>query len=201
MNIEEKRNQKKKEILEKVIPLVDEEGLVNVSVKDICEKANLSTGSFYHYFESKDAIVDELILQTDLFFRDREIVIRDGFDSILKLERFALTYMEMVRKHGYYVNRMLVMEMLHRHIQPAKNSNFLRILEEIIEEGFAYNEFREGYTNDEIKKMMLVLLNGYAYAYAIKNQQEHLDELFTKQVHVLAGALRVDRYKQMRNIL
>ena len=42
-------------IVEKGIALIEERGYDNVSVQDIVGAAQVSVGTFYHYFESKDA--------------------------------------------------------------------------------------------------------------------------------------------------
>ena len=42
-------------IVEKGIALIEEHGYDNVSVQDIVGAAGVSVGTFYHYFESKDA--------------------------------------------------------------------------------------------------------------------------------------------------
>ena len=42
-------------IVEKGIALIEERGYDNVSVQDIVGAAGVSVGTFYHYFESKDA--------------------------------------------------------------------------------------------------------------------------------------------------
>ena len=42
-------------IVEKGIALIEERGYDNVSVQDIVGAAGVSVGTFYHYYESKDA--------------------------------------------------------------------------------------------------------------------------------------------------
>ena len=64
----EKSVRRKQELIGIIVNLMDEEGLKNVTVKDICEAANISIGAFYHYFQSKDAIVDEMFFLMDEFF-------------------------------------------------------------------------------------------------------------------------------------
>ena len=49
MNINENIS-KKKIIVDVIVKLMDEEGMKNVTIKDICDQANISVGAFYHYF-------------------------------------------------------------------------------------------------------------------------------------------------------
>lgn len=47
----------KNRIHETALNLMITYGLENISVRDICSAANVSTGTFYHYFSSKDEIL------------------------------------------------------------------------------------------------------------------------------------------------
>lgn len=40
-----------------------EKGYINVSVKEICDKLNTTTGSFYFMFSSKEKLLEELLLE------------------------------------------------------------------------------------------------------------------------------------------
>ncbi|WP_259596222.1 TetR/AcrR family transcriptional regulator [Clostridium botulinum] len=48
--------------------LMQKEGYDNITIQNICEKAEVSVGSFYHYFESKNDILIELYKKADHFF-------------------------------------------------------------------------------------------------------------------------------------
>lgn len=56
--------QTKEKIHDVAIRLMDEYGIDNVSIRDICREADVSTGAFYHYFQSKDDLL--LITQENL---------------------------------------------------------------------------------------------------------------------------------------
>jgi len=56
------KDQRKRQILRTTLTLFCEKGYENVSIDDICKKCRVSHGLFYHYFESKEAIKNELYL-------------------------------------------------------------------------------------------------------------------------------------------
>lgn len=57
----------KKRLLETVIELIKEKGYANVSVRDICRIAEVSSGSFYHHYPSKEALVLDAYYHIDQY--------------------------------------------------------------------------------------------------------------------------------------
>lgn len=49
--------QTEQKILQAALELMREQGYDGVSVRDICTKAGITTGAFYHHFPSKEAII------------------------------------------------------------------------------------------------------------------------------------------------
>jgi len=56
-------NQKKAAIIEAAKELFSSKGFINVSIKEIADKAHVSQVSIYNYFGSKEALVGEYITQ------------------------------------------------------------------------------------------------------------------------------------------
>ena len=52
-----KSHQTKNKIYQAAISLLQEYGYEYITINNICMMANISTGSFYHYFESKDMLM------------------------------------------------------------------------------------------------------------------------------------------------
>ena len=46
-----------KRIVEAMLEMVENESYDNITIKDICKRANISRQRFYYLFESKDEIV------------------------------------------------------------------------------------------------------------------------------------------------
>src|SRR6056297_541095 len=65
------REEKRSRILDAALELFGHEGYHNASISKIAEKANISKGLVYNYFESKEAIVREIL--------------NSGIDQILNL--------------------------------------------------------------------------------------------------------------------
>jgi len=61
---QKKSLQTRQRIFNEFCKLVEQNG-TNVTVQDICKGANVSVGSFYHYFESKEAVCGEIYNSID----------------------------------------------------------------------------------------------------------------------------------------
>jgi AcrR family transcriptional regulator len=58
---ERKKVQTRSALLEAALALIGERGIRGTRVEDVTERADLGKGAFYNYFESKDALVAELL--------------------------------------------------------------------------------------------------------------------------------------------
>ena len=67
------------ELLGIAAELFAERGFRNTTVRDIADAAGILSGSLYHHFDSKEAMVDELLdtFQQELFATYDEIVASD----------------------------------------------------------------------------------------------------------------------------
>ena len=65
------------ELLSLAAAMFAERGLRATTVRDIADAAGILSGSLYHHFDSKEAIVDELLRDflEGLFTRDRKSVV------------------------------------------------------------------------------------------------------------------------------
>src|SRR5436189_3055430 len=88
------------ELLDIAAKLFAERGFKNTTVRDIADAAGILPGSLYHHFDSKEAMVDEILtgFLDELFGRYREIV-----DSALPpkaaLEAIVTASLESIDRH------------------------------------------------------------------------------------------------------
>jgi AcrR family transcriptional regulator len=87
----------REKLLKAAIKLVNQYGMKYLTVRNICEEAGVSTGSFYHLFESKDDLI--LYYMQHIFATYKKEVEADTEDRTA-LERIALGY-------RFYINCVL----------------------------------------------------------------------------------------------
>ena len=71
---EQRRRQSReteKRLMQTAWELMSEQSFDAVSVRDICRKAGVTTGAFYHHFPTKEALLDRGYERMDDFIRAR----------------------------------------------------------------------------------------------------------------------------------
>ena len=94
-----KKNLKKtkSKIVSAAWKLFYEQGYEDTTIEEIIEESGTSKGSFYHYFEGKDALLGSLAYMMDEKYEELEPTIADDADSyevLLYLNRELLTMIE-----------------------------------------------------------------------------------------------------------
>lgn len=184
--------EKKKQIVDAIVKLMDEEGLKNVTIKDICKAANISVGSFYHYFQSKDSIHKELYNLMDAFFEESKDDI-SGHSSVSEnIISFVSHFGFYVEQWGYFANLLIIRTSLEC---PSDNKRpqrqIYKVLKEIIKTGIENKEFIEKVDSDELASAIFVLIRGYLFEWAKIGEEYPVRENMVKHARWLMDALCV----------
>ena len=90
MSVRESRAQATREkLLEAAIELVNQYGMKYLTVRNICEEAGLSTGSFYNLFDSKDDLVFYYLQNVFTSYKQKA---EEDASTSSSLEKVALIY-------------------------------------------------------------------------------------------------------------
>jgi len=132
-------------ILDKAAQLFASKGVSATTVREIADSVGLLSCSLYHHFESKDAIVDELLRSylDDLRSRYKAVTAED-LDPRAKFDRLVHASLETVEAHPYateiYQNdfKLLVEQPRFRYLQSSASETrrtWLDILNQGKDEG------------------------------------------------------------------
>lgn len=147
---EEEYNKKKKEILEFTLSLIFSKGYTNITIKDIIDGLQISKGALYHYFDSKKAIVDEIIEQTK---RETEKILlpianNSNLDALQKYRYFLNESIQWKKSNKMIINNIMVMwySEENAYIRQRMTEETLKytalLLEPIILQGIEENVFK-----------------------------------------------------------
>jgi AcrR family transcriptional regulator len=96
------RSNSREAILEKAASLFATRGVAATTVRDIAGEVGLHSGSLYHHFESKDAIVDELLRgYLDDLLAGYRAVAAEELDPRARLERLVRVSLDTVGAHPH----------------------------------------------------------------------------------------------------
>jgi AcrR family transcriptional regulator len=123
MNQVERSQRSQAQILEAALELFSHQGFKATSIRDIAEKAGVSTGNVYHHFKDKDAIFRALLgqywaaiedpelpfnraLGTGTFPDNLELIGLASRDMIEQYRRYiALVYVDVVEFEGSHIRK------------------------------------------------------------------------------------------------
>ena len=146
----------KKKIVSAAWRLFYEQGYDNTTVDDIVEESGTSKGSFYHYFDGKDALLSSLSILFDEKYEELKKTMSPDLDAMEKLvylnhELFAMidggVSMDLLA-------RLLSTQLLARgekHLLD-RNRTYFKLLRQIIADGQKAGQLRRDRTVNEIVK-------------------------------------------------
>ena len=122
-------DERRAEILDSAQKLFFLKGYETASVNEIIEAAGISKGTFYHYFESKDELLESIAerLVRGVLTKVREAIAVEDMDAVTKLNIFI----EVAIREKVTTNRELVMMFL----RTMMNDENVRLREKIAKVG------------------------------------------------------------------
>lgn len=165
------------------ILLMEKNGFENVTVEDICSKAGVSVGSFYHYFKSKNDIYYEIYKRSDDYF---EQIVTHLLDKDNTKDQILL-YFQHYAKYNI-ISGLETMKLLYN----SNNKHFIikgrymqNLLKKIIEEGQEKSEITSLYTSDHIVEFFFISTRGLVYDWCLYDGAYDLEEKMLDYVEKL----------------
>lgn len=142
---------RREELLDAATRLFAERGVADTAVSDIVAAVGVSQGTFYWYFESKEAVVDAVVERVsdrivsgvestaagDIPALEKLLRIRDALLSVVECDRELLEFFH--RKGN---------EAFHDHVSRQSVRRLMPALEGVIEQGVAEGSFRIKHSDD-----------------------------------------------------
>ena len=102
---ERKKERTRKQLLEVALGLFFEKGIYWTKIEDITDRADVGKGTFYQYFETKEALLQELLEQglDELLDRTHEAVAPAGPDAKAVISGIVRARLEFFTEHPEYL--------------------------------------------------------------------------------------------------
>lgn len=163
----------KEYVFNAAIQVMEKKGAENTTIRDICKRADISIGTFYNYFKTKNDIFYEIYKSADeLFLNTVKKLLKDG-----TAEEKIISYF----RHYAKLNIDTGLEEAKLLYNPT-NQWFLKrramqeILSDIIKQGQDDGELTTRMTADEMVEFLFVLMRGVCYNWCISNGNYDLEE-------------------------
>ena len=166
-------NTTKSRIVSAAWQLFYEYGYDNTTVDDIIERSNTSKGSFYHYFESKDALLGSLSYLFDEKYEEIMDTIDPNLNPIEKLIYMNKELFLMIENtvSVTILSQLFSSQLLtkgERHLLEPDRT-YYKLLRQITVEGQKTGLFREDLSINDITKAYAMFERGLMYDWCLCN--------------------------------
>ena len=139
---------RREELLSIAAGLFAERGLRATTVRDIADAAGILSGSLYHHFASKEAIVDEILRGfLDALFGDYRTIVDSGLEPRATLEALVRASFEAIHRDRNEV-AIYQDELKHLRGNPRfdylreRNTEFREMWTDVLSRGMESGDFR-----------------------------------------------------------
>lgn len=120
----EKGNKTKNKVLKAALTLIREKGYQHVTIDEICAECNVTKGAFYHHFKSKDAMLDQLHLDTDAHIEEKIPELLEKEPSLDRFMELSYLYAQMTEIRGVELMKQKIRNNLDSDLRNADSSEF-----------------------------------------------------------------------------
>lgn len=184
--ITKKSEETKKRVRQAALELMSKYGFSEAKIKDICKKAGVSVGTFYSYFESKEDIIKEMCLESDILFGET-----------VSKEISGRKFNEQVKIFIHYLaefNTELGPDILGLLYTPS-NGQFLQtrpmlaVLDNIISTGMEEGIIRSDLTVDNTSKQIFTVLRGVCFDWCVNNGSFNMERRMNRYIQLALEGL------------
>lgn len=181
----------KKRIYTKTKELMETKDFSNLTVSEICKNANVSIGSFYHYFQSKEDVLT-MIYSFEENFENLPQGLSPS-ESILFLFQREL---QTIEEYGAdLLSQFLKMQILkyNGHVVEA-DSPFYKKIDTLVLEGIQCGELHKDNNHTRIVDALLRIYRGSFFDWAVYNGNYDLQERAIHDLTYFLASLKTNTY-------
>lgn len=188
------QNNTKGKIVSAAWKLFYEQGYENTTIDEIIEESGTSKGSFYHYFDGKDALLSSLSYLFDEKYEELAPKLpaqMGAFEKLMYLNRELFSMIE--NSISLYLLANLLSSQLttrgEKHLLD-RNRLYYRLLRQIVMEGQEKGELRSDLSANEIVKMYAMCERSFLYDWCICNGEYSLKSYGEKMMPMLMETVK-----------
>ena len=189
-----KKSNTKSRIVEAAWELFYEVGYDATTVEDIVTRSATSKGSFYHYFESKDALLGSLAYLFDAKYEELAGTIREdenAFDVLLRLNRELFDMIEK-RIDVALLSRLLSAQLMAKGERSLLDRDrlYYKLLRRTVLNGQERGELTDDRSAGDIVKLYAMAERALLYDWCLSNGEYSLREYAARTMPEFLASVR-----------
>lgn len=169
------------------IKLFKTKGYEHVTIQDIVKSANVSVGSFYNYYKSKNDILYQKYVLADKIFNDFMKNKIKGKTSKEKMKNYMLFYIDFVISEPFDFTKILYSNSNTLFLKKGRAMQTL--LDPIIEEAIKNGEITTNMSVDEINEYLYQAMRGLIFHWCLHNGSFDLHERAEQYLELMIKSL------------
>lgn len=189
-----KRKEQARETREKIyqsaLELINEKGFPNVSIKEITDRAGISSGSFYSYFDSKEDLIFYTFSESDAIYqqayeRNKEKDVAD------KMESFLYDAYCTFEKRGVGIMKAIVMNYFSfpDYDFYSEDRALIRCINAVVEEGKKQGQIQADLASGDIVRVLITILAGVEMMWCLDNGSTNLGEMVRDNIRMMVRGM------------
>lgn len=171
-----------------------EQGYEDTTVEEIIDESGTSKGSFYHYFNGKDALLSTLSVMFDEKYQELAATMdpdMDAFDKLLLMnhELFVMIENEIDLDLLARLYSTQLVTKGERHLMDH-NRFYYKLLKQVVSQGQKRRELTNDMTVNEIVKVYAFFERAFLYDWCISNGDYSLSKYTDQMLPVFISFLR-----------
>jgi TetR/AcrR family fatty acid metabolism transcriptional regulator len=174
-------------ILRSAFSIMEKKGYASTTIRDICAEANVSIGTFYIYFPTKNDIFFDIYKKADDYFADTVVTHFIAKTVPEKIIEFFRHYARLNLNTGIEITKILYNP---DNLWFIKKRKMQTLLEEVIREGQMQKELTSDMTAAEMVDFLFILARGCCYNWCIMQGKYDLESQMVFYIEKAISALK-----------
>lgn len=170
---------KKKDIILKTAGLLKDRSFQHITVRMICKAAQISIGTFYHYFRRKENVASDIFGLTDEFIEEKLLPALTDDDELTNIVNFCSGIANFAEEQGVPYSRALNSLFPEREVYTLSMERQRPIffeLQKIIQHGIDKKQIDPSHSAERLADSFVLLLHGLDFDWARREGEYGLTE-------------------------
>ncbi len=163
-------DQHREELLNSCFTLFATKGFADVTIREIADELGVSTGTLYHYFHSKQGILEQMFQMVNVRDVNQALTMMD--ESLSKIERLKRFLVFVRERREYFQNLLLITIEYFRHRTMDDAGDVLQDFADFYRRAMAENI----QLPQELADFLFIYLNGLMYHVRLFPRSVEIDD-------------------------
>lgn len=182
----------KEAMVRAIIQLSQEKGYEKVTIRDICKDANISIGSFYHHYNSKEDLAKDAYDQIDQFIIEEFSKIRKKESPEENLYYVLEGYLKYIEKEiGMLIKTYYTLVLKETSISALEpECCYYKLVQQVLKECVEEGYIKRTDDSTELTEYCMRFLRGLLFDWSLHNGNYGLVDQFRKDFKYFISGLR-----------